>query len=157
MTFPFAAVHRTDEGDDFFRPAVTVGPVRARYAAAAALIAFAVAGCGGNATHTYHVDGTAKCLTKAGYRVKTTNLGIVADSAPLGSLRAFQPGNAVTISFGNNHREARNVSELYRKFAPKKLRPHIDDVMEIQKNAVVLWTVTPPTADHEKVLGCLKG
>jgi hypothetical protein len=63
----------------------------------------------------------------------------------------------VTISFANDHREALNISELYRKFAPKKLRPHIDDVMEVQKNVVVLWTVTPPPKDHDKVFGCLKG
>jgi len=137
----------------------TVGPVRVPQAAAAALIAFAVAGCGGNAVHTYHVDGTAKCLKDAGYRVRTdaANLGQIAAAAALGSLRAFEPGNTLTVSFGNDHQEAENISKLYRKFAPKKLRPHIDDVMEIQKNAVLLWTVTPPTADHEKVLGCLKG
>jgi hypothetical protein len=132
--------------------------VRAKHAAAAALVAFAVAGCGANATRVYHVDGTATCLTKAGYRVRTdsANLGTIAAAAPLGSLRAFEPGNTLTISFGNDHREAENISKLYRKFAPKKLRAHIDDVMEIQKNAVLLWTITPPTTEHEKVLGCLK-
>jgi hypothetical protein len=30
-------------------------------------------------------------------------------------------------------------------------------VMEIQKNAVLLWTITPPTEDHDKVTGCLQG
>jgi hypothetical protein len=49
------------------------------------------------------------------------------------------------------------ISRLYRKFAPKKLRPHIDDVMEIQRNVVLVWTITPPTDDHERVVGCLKG
>jgi hypothetical protein len=131
--------------------------VRRGIVVVAVLTALAVTGCGTKATKVYRVDGTAKCLRDAGYRVSTVNLGLVADSAPLGSLRAFKPGNAVTISFGNDHREALNISELYRKFAPKKLRPHIDDVMEIQKNAVVLWTVTPPSADHDKVFGCLKG
>ena len=81
----------------------------------------------------------------------------VAAAAALGSLRASQPGNNVTISFGNDHREASNISALYRRFAPRKLRPHIDDVMEIQKNAVLLWIVTPPADDHKKIVGCLKG
>jgi hypothetical protein len=128
-----------------------------KHLAAAAFAVLAVSGCG--ATNTYHVDGTAKCLKDADYRVRTDsdNLGVVAASAPLGSLRAFQPGNTVTISFGEDYRDAVNISELYRKFAPKKLRPHIDDVMEIQKNAVLLWTITPPMADHDKVVGCLKG
>jgi hypothetical protein len=133
--------------------------VRVREIGAAALVGLAVAGCGVTAVREYHVDETAKCLSDAGYRVRTdaANLGIVAAAAPLGSLRAFEPGNTVTISFGNDHREALNISRLYRKFAPKRLRPHIGDVMEIQKNAVLLWTITPPTADHDKVTGCLKG
>jgi hypothetical protein len=126
--------------------------------AAAAVAVFAVTGCGAKAAKVYHVDGTAKCLRDGGYRVRTDsdNLGVVAAAAPLGSLRAFEPGNTVTISFGNDHREAVNISKLYRRFAPKKLRPHIDDVMEIQKNAVLLWTVTPPMDHHDKVVGCLK-
>jgi hypothetical protein len=122
-------------------------------------VALALAGCGSNATNVYHVDDTATCLRDAGYRVRTDSdkLGVVAAAAPLGSLRASEPGNNVTISFGNNHREALNISGLYRKFAPKKLRPHIDDVMEIQKNAVLLWIITPPSDEHAKVTGCLKG
>jgi hypothetical protein len=133
--------------------------VRLRATGIAALAGLVVAGCGGNAVHVYHVDGTAKCLKDAGYRVnaKAERLGVIPASAALGALRALEPGNTVTISFGSDHREATNISELYRKFAPKKLRPHIDDVMEIQKNAVLVWTVTPPTDDHEKVVGCLKG
>jgi hypothetical protein len=122
-------------------------------------VALALAGCGAKAADVYHVQPTAECLRDDGYRVRTDadNLGIVAAAAPLGSLRAFEPGNTVTMSFGNNFREALNISKLYRQFAPKRLRPHIDDVMEIQKNAVLLWTVTPPPAEHEKVVGCLKG
>lgn len=134
--------------------------MRIRHAAvAAAVLVLAAAGCGGNAVHVYHVDGTAKCLRKAGYTVKdnANKLGVIPAAAPLGAVRALMPGNTVTISLGNDHRDAVNISELYRKFAPKKLRPHIDDVMEIQKNAVLVWTVTASTDDHEKVLGCLKG
>jgi hypothetical protein len=131
--------------------------VRVKHLAVAAIAVLAVSGCG--ASNTYKVDGTAKCLKDKGYRVRTDsdNLGVVAASAPLGSLRAFEPGNTVTVSFGDDHRDAVNISKLYRKFAPKKLRPHIDDVMELQKNAVLLWTVTPPMDDHDKVVGCLKG
>ena len=133
--------------------------MRAPLAAASVLLAIAVSGCGSNAVDAYHVDATAKCLRGAGWRVRTDadNLGVVAAAAPLGSLRASEPGNTVTISFGNDHREALNISGLYRRFAPKKLRPHIDDVMEIQKNAVLLWTITPPAGDHDTIVGCLKG
>ena len=133
--------------------------MRVHHVAAAVFVALAGAGCGANATNVYRVDGTATCLRDEGYRVRTDadNLGVVEAAAPLGSLRAFEPGNNVTISFGTDHREALNISNLYRKFAPKKLRPHIDDVMEIQKNAVLLWIITPPQPDHQTVVGCLKG
>jgi hypothetical protein len=135
------------------------GPVRIQSVAVALLVALAVTGCGVKSVKTYQVDPTAKCLRDGGYRVRTDadNFGVIAASAPLGAVRAFEPGNTVTISFANDHSEALNISELYRKFAPKKLRPHIDDVMEVQKNVVVLWTVTPPAKDHDKVFGCLKG
>ena len=130
-----------------------------RVRVAAVAVVAAAAGCGSNAVRVYHVDSTVKCLRDAGYRVndKADELGVIPSAAPVGALRAFEPGNTVTISFGSDHREAVNISKLYRKFAPKRLRKHIDDVMEIQKNAVLVWTVTPPTDDHEKVLGCLKG
>ena len=134
--------------------------VRVRELGAAALagLGLIVAGCG-NAVRVYHVGPSADCLRDAGYRVLTDadTLGVIPAAAPLGALRALEPGNTVTISFGSDHRDALNISRLYRRFAPKKLRPHIDDVMEIQKNAVLVWTITPPTDDHEKVVGCLKG
>ncbi len=132
--------------------------MRVETVVAALLVALAVTGCGVESAKAFHVQETAKCLRGAGYRVRTdaSNLGVVAAAAPLGSLRAFEPGNTVTVSFGSDHREAINISELYRKFAPRKLRPHIDDVMEVEKNAVLVWTVTPPSKDHDKVFGCLK-
>ena len=125
--------------------------------AAAAILAFVLTACG--VTRVYHVDSTAKCLRDGGYRVRTDadNLGVVPSAAPLGALRAFEPGNTVTMSFGKDDDDAVEISRLYRKFAPKKLRPHIDDVMEIQRNVVLVWTITPPTDDHERVVGCLKG
>jgi hypothetical protein len=150
-------VHKTCHGGEIFPGRYSPGAVRIGLCIAVVLVAVAATGCGVESVKAYDVDATAKCLQDAGYRIQRANLGLVADSAPNGSIRAFEPGNAVTISFGNDHREATNISELYRKFAPKKLRPHIDDVMEVQKNAVILWTVTPPQKDHDKVFGCLKG
>ena len=53
--------------------------------------------------------------------------------------------------------DALAIQRAFRRFAPRKLRRHIDDVMRTQKNAVLLWTVTPPTEEMNKVFGCLKG
>ncbi len=132
-----------------------------RSAACALLLLFALAlgGCAASKPKPYRAEGTADCLRKAGYHVLTDadRLGAVAASASLGALRASEPGNNVTISFGETQREAANITKLYRRFAPAKLARHIDDVMEVQKNAVLLWGVhTPPPDERDKVVGCLE-
>ena len=81
----------------------------------------------------------------------------MAAAAPNGGLLAHEPGNALTIAFGQNSDDALAIQRAFRRFAPKKLRPHISDVMRTQKNAVLLWTITPPQAEMNKVFGCLKG
>ena len=64
-------------------------------------------------------------------------------------------GPRVTCRFAVMGRFA--VMFAFRRFAPRKLRPHITDVMRTQKNAVMLWTVTPPLDEQNTVFGCLKG
>ena len=118
-----------------------------------------LAACGGSEPSAYKAPSTAKCLRKMGYRVTTKDrgVGVVAAAAPNGGLRAFEPGNTVTVAFGANSDDALQIEGAFRRFAPKKLRPNIDDVMRVQKNAVLLWTVTPPEDEMNKVFGCLKG
>jgi hypothetical protein len=122
-------------------------------------LALLLAACGGAEPSAYKADPTATCLRKLGYRVTTIDreVGVVAAAAPNGGLRAFEPGNTVTIAFGENQDDALQIEGAFRRFAPKKLRPNIDDVMRVQKNAVLLWTVTPPEDEMNKVFGCLKG
>jgi hypothetical protein len=124
----------------------------------ALLLAGLAAGCNSQPS-TYKAQPTADCLRKLGYRVVTdpTKLGVVEAHAAYGGLVAFHPGNAVRIAFGSNEEDAVGIEHGYRRFAPKKLRPHIDDVMRNQKNAVLLWTVTPPQTEMDEVFGCLKG
>src|SRR6266511_4945980 len=107
----------------------------------------------------YKAEPTAKCLRGKGYDVTTENakVGVVAAAAPNGGLLAHEPGNAVTIAFGENSDDALAIQRAFRRFAPKKLRPHILDVMRTQKNAVLLWTVTPPLEEMNRVFGCLEG
>jgi len=121
-------------------------------------IAFLAAGCDTEPS-VYKAEPTAKCLRGKGYDVTTENakVGVVAAAAPNGGLLAHEPGNAVTIAFGENSDDALAIQRAFRRFAPKKLRPHILDVMRTQKNAVLLWTVTPPLEEMNKVFGCLKG
>ena len=123
------------------------------------VVASLLTACGGAEPSAYKADPSAKCLKKLAYRVTTEDhgVGVVAAAAPNGGLRAFEPGNTVTIAFGANSDDALQIEGAFRRFAPKKLRPNIDDVMRVQKNAVLLWTVTPPEDEMNKVFGCLKG
>jgi len=125
-----------------------------------ALVALALLAAGCNTEpSTFKAEPTAKCLRGAGYSATTepSEIGVVAAAAPNGGLRAFEPGNTVTIAFGENSDDALGIQRAFRRFAPKKLRPHINDVMRSQKNAVLLWTVTPPQEELNKVFACLKG
>lgn len=122
-------------------------------------VALLLAGCGDSEPSVYKAEATANCLRGNGFRVtmEPMEIGVVAAAAPNGGLRAFEPGNALTIAFGESSDDALGIQRAFRRFAPKSLRPNIDDVMRVQKNAVLLWTVTPPLDEMNKVFGCLKG
>jgi hypothetical protein len=121
-------------------------------------LAALLAGCGNPVHSHYSVDRTAPCLEKLNYDVDTdaTSMGPIEASATDGALRAREKGNAVVITFSDDAAEAANIERAYRRFAPKKLRPHISDVMLSQKNAVLRWTITPPKPELDRVLGCLR-
>ena len=122
------------------------------------LLAVLAAGCNTEPS-AYKAAPTATCLRGLGYRVTTdpAKLGVVERNASNGGLLAFHPGNAIRMAFGANSDDATGIAEGYRRFAPRKLKPHIDDVLRIQKNAVLLWTVTPPQEEINSVFACLKG
>ena len=122
------------------------------------LAAPVLAGCGNPIHNHYSVKNTAPCLEKAGYTVNrnAASHGPIEASASEGALLATEPGNAVVITFSADAHEANNIKRAYTIFAPKRLRPHINDVMESQKNAVLRWTVTAPRNELDRVLGCLK-
>jgi hypothetical protein len=107
----------------------------------------------------YKAESTAKCLRENGYRVVTNPalLGVVEKNAENGGLIAYEPGNAVRMAFAKNSDDALGVERGFRRFVKKKVRRHITDVMRTQKNAVLLWTITPPQDELDKVYGCLKG
>jgi hypothetical protein len=118
-----------------------------------------LAGCSSGEPSTFKAGPTAKCLEGEGYRVTTDDakVGVIAANAPHGGLLATEPGNALTIAFAQDSDDAIKTAAALKDFAPEKLRPHITDVMRTQKNAVLLWTVTPPQEELNKVSACLKG
>jgi hypothetical protein len=122
------------------------------------VLAALAAGCGNPVHSHYGVKATAACLRKLGYTVNT-HLGprnVVENSAAEGALLAKEPGNAVRITFSSDHGQAVNIMAAYHLFAPQPMRAHLGDVLSSQKNATLLWTITPPADEMQRVLGCLK-
>jgi hypothetical protein len=123
------------------------------------LLAAFAAGCNGEPS-TYKAAPTANCLrSKLHYDVTTdpAQLGIVERNAPNGGLLARHPGNAFRIAFAESSGAAPGLQRGFRIFSSKKVQPHITDIMRTNKNAVLLWTVTPPQEEINSVYGCLKG
>jgi hypothetical protein len=108
----------------------------------------------------YKAEPTGKCLRdKLHYLVITDPklLGVVEGSAARGGLLVHHPGNAIRIAFGLNADDVPGIESGFRRFAPRRLRPHIEDVMRSNKNVVFLWTVSPSQEEVNAVFGCLKG
>jgi len=123
------------------------------------LVAVLAAGCNSEPAN-YKAEPTGKCLRdKLHYLVITDPalLGVVEGSAARGGLLVHHPGNAIRIAFGLNADDVPGIEAGFRRFAPLKLRPHIDDVMRNNKNVVFLWTVSPSQEEINAVFGCLKG
>ena len=123
------------------------------------LVALLLAACGNTEPDAYKAAPTADCLREDEYRVTTDRdrLGVVEANTANGGLLASKPGNAVRIAFGADSDDAIGIQRGYRRFVSRRLLPHISDVMRTQKNAVLLWTVTPPLEEMNQVFACLKG
>ena len=127
---------------------------------AAAALAVVAAGCGTRSSKPYTATGTAPCMAKKGFTKVTTNpvkVGFIAGFAENGGLKAKAPnGNVLTIAFAaDDTTGVESTKQAFRAHAPAKLRPHIDDIMESQGNAVLVWTVTPAPAELADAEGCL--
>jgi hypothetical protein len=124
----------------------------------AASLAAVAAGCGGRSA--FSATGTAPCLKKKGFTGVTTSpakIGFIAAFSARGGLLAHAPGggNTLTIAFAANAADAVGTKKAYTRHAPKKLRPHISDVLYSKRNAVLVWTVSPSPGLLSDALGCL--
>ncbi|MDX6465489.1 MAG: hypothetical protein QOI27_529 [Gaiellaceae bacterium] len=135
--------------------------IRSLLALAAAGALLAAAGCGSTGpSKPFTAAGTAPCLTKAGFKDVTTNkvkVGFIAGFAEYGGVKADAPGgNVVTIAFTADATSAvDSAKSAFRRFAPPSLRPRMDDIMESQGNAVLVWTVSPTPKQLAAATGCL--
>jgi len=133
---------------------------RSRLVAGSAVIAFAalaLAGCGGvGGTKPYTPSATEACLKETGLKIVPVDVAIdfVASSALGGALAAKLALNSVTISFGRDAVEGSLIQKAYAKYGSKSVP--IDQVLELRRNAVLLWAGAPSKQDAAVVRGCLK-
>jgi hypothetical protein len=133
---------------------------RALSAVALAVVpALAATGCGGGAAKPYTATGTVPCLRTKGFTQVTTNpvaVGFIAAFAENGGVRATSAsGNVLTIAFAADEASVPSTEQAFRRHAPTALRPHLNDVMRSQRNAVLVWTVTPDPAQLADAESCL--
>jgi hypothetical protein len=123
-----------------------------------ALLAVLAAGCGSTSTTTsvYSLAASKQCFeTKLGiHRFPALTDDFVASTASGGAVRVPLSDNAVTVLFGQGPDEASNLADAYRRFHAKNVG--VDDVLQTQGNAVLLWQIHPAATDESKVKDCLK-
>ena len=128
--------------------------------AVVALLAVALlAGCGVRSSKPYTAKGTAPCLAKHGFTNVTTKpveVGFIAGFAENGGLKARSAtGNVLTIAFTADSDSTASTEAAFRAHAPKALRPHIGDIMLVNRNAVLVWTITPKGDEADAAARCL--
>ena len=126
---------------------------------AAGVLVLVLAACGGSGNTPYTAAGTKACLAQQGFTGVTTaaaKIGFIAAFAGNGGLQAkSKTGNVVTVAFADDPSSVPGIEKQYRRAAPARLRPHMGDIMESQRNAVLVWTVSPTSAELSAAEGCL--
>jgi hypothetical protein len=124
-----------------------------------AALALLAAGCGARSNTPFTAKGTIGCLKKkqfAGVTANAAKLPFIAGFAANGGIEATSPnGNRVTLAFTDSETSVPSTEEAFKLHAPKRLRPHIADVMRSNRNVVIVWTTTPSSEDESSLEGCL--
>jgi hypothetical protein len=127
-------------------------------AAALVLLALVAAGCGAKAGQTFTAAGTVACLRSEGFTEVTRNPknDLIAAFAANGGIRArASDGNRVTIAFATDEAEAASTRAAYRNHASPFYKKRMNDIMQSDGNAVMVWTTAPSQAQIDTVKGCL--
>jgi hypothetical protein len=122
-------------------------------------LALVAAGCGARSSTPYTAAGTVKCLKSKGFTGVTTDpvkVGFIAGFADNGGILAKAPGgNVVTIAFAGDATGAADTESAFKAHATPFYKRHMADIMESQRNAVLVWQTSPTQAQIDDALGCL--
>jgi hypothetical protein len=128
-----------------------------------ALLAAALAGCGGGSSSTpaapvYGRGPTEACLRQHGYTIRHSAkaVGFIAFASTGGSLRATKGKNAdVILAFGNDGDAARQTLDAVRR-NPKIANSAIFRYRIRKANVVAFWVFRPKQRVARVVYGCLR-
>jgi len=119
----------------------------------AAVCALIVTGCGASSPHIFSLEKTTACL-----KTKPVRLGgpldFVASTATGGAVKIHTGDNSLSLVFGKTVADANNIAAAYRRFAAKNVG--VNDVLDQDQNAVMLWHVHASQPDLDLISGCLK-
>ena len=122
-------------------------------------LVFLAAGCGARSSAPYTAQASVKCFTAKGFKDVTTDaakVGFIAGFADNGGLKATAPGgNVVTIAFAADVNDAKGTEKAFRDHASPFYKRHMADIMESQRNAVLVWTTSPTQDQIQTAFGCL--
>jgi hypothetical protein len=121
--------------------------------AAAAGATVALAGCGGGGTsEAWALGPTRECLKTEGARLVPITGDFVASTATNGALKVKLPYNNATIVFGADDDEAERLRMAYARFGPRNyVAP-----TELNRNALIVWSVGPSDQEAQTVRECLR-
>jgi hypothetical protein len=118
-----------------------------------------VAGCGGQSSKPYTAAGTVACLKKQGFTRVTQapgKIGLIAAFAEHGGLQAkASDGNVLRIAFAADDAGAASTQAAFKNQAPPFYKKRIADVMQADRNAVMVWTTAPTQAQIDTAKRCL--
>jgi hypothetical protein len=118
-----------------------------------AVFAAIAAGCGASSPHIYSLGKTTACLKTKPVRLGG-QLDFVASTATGGAVKIHTSDNFLTLVFGKTVDDANNIADAYRRFAANNVG--INDVLNQNQNAVMLWHTHSSQPDLDLVTGCLK-
>jgi hypothetical protein len=113
-----------------------------------------VSGCGGQTKYT--VAKTRACLASEDAHIGSVGNDFVASTATGGAFVARLSDNWVTVAFGEQEGDAKDIQLAYQQFAFPNVRENIADVLKRYHNAVLLWHRHPESVDLALVTGCLE-
>jgi hypothetical protein len=125
-----------------------------------ALVLLLAAGCGVRTSKPYTAKGTAPCLRDKGFADVSTapaKVGFIASVAENGGLIATgASGNKLTIAFTASADDVSDTQESFKRFAPGRYKLHMSDILQTERNAVLVWTITPDSQELDTAKRCLQ-